>query len=188
MPPLRPPIPRAPGIPWIVFGLMAAGLLVVGSRLGLATSTETRYAEIGREMYVSGDWVIPTMNGAPHLEKPPFTYWALAAAYALAGVNDVAARLPGLLAGALTLLVIGGVVRRLAPPDDPDPRGLAPACLWRRRSPRSWSCRTRSPPTRGSSSRRPPPARRSSRGSARTAGPVSAPSSASTPPWGSACS
>ena len=111
----------------MTFALLAAGLLVAGSRIGLTTSTETRYAEIAREMYASGDPVVPTLNGAPHLEKPPFTYWTLAAAYAVAGVNDVAARLPGLLAAALTLLVVGGVVRRLAPPDDPDPRGLGRA-------------------------------------------------------------
>jgi 4-amino-4-deoxy-L-arabinose transferase-like glycosyltransferase len=98
-------------------------VLLAGSAIGLATSTETRYAEIGREMQATGDLVVPRLNGAPHLEKPPWTYWALAAAYAVAGANDLAARLPGLLAGALTLLVVAGVVRRHAPASDPDPRG-----------------------------------------------------------------
>ncbi len=104
-----------------MYAVLAAGLLVAFSRLGLATSTETRYAEIGREMRESGDAVVPTFNGAPHLEKPPFAYWGIALAFLMAGVNDVAARLPSLLAGLLTLLVVAKAARRLAPPDEPDP-------------------------------------------------------------------
>ena len=114
-PPLRTDAPDATrGSVLVTFAVLALALLWA-AEAGLATSTETRYAEIGREMRVSGDLVVPTLNGAPHLEKPPWTYWALAAAYVVAGANDLAARIPGLLAGVLTLLVIRGVVYRHAP-------------------------------------------------------------------------
>jgi len=91
------------------------GALAVGSLVGLATSTETRYAEMGREMAASGDLVVPRFGGAPRLEKPPFDAWSTAAALALLGASDVAARVPHLLAGLLTLLVVAAAVRRLAP-------------------------------------------------------------------------
>jgi 4-amino-4-deoxy-L-arabinose transferase-like glycosyltransferase len=97
--------------------------LCIGGRLGLVEPTESRYAEIGREMQASGDFVVPTFDGAPHVEKPPLTYWALAASYAALGVNDVAARVPGLLAGVAIVLLVAAGVRRT--PRGPGEDGVA---------------------------------------------------------------
>jgi len=41
---------------------------------------EGRYAEIAREMVVSGDYVTPRDNFELYFEKPPLVYWAEAAA------------------------------------------------------------------------------------------------------------
>lgn len=98
----------------ILVGILFAWLLAVGSLVGPASSTETRYAEMGREMQVSGDWVIPMLDGAPLLEKPPFVYWANAAAYAVLGVSDLTARVPSVLAGLLVLLVVAFGAKRLS--------------------------------------------------------------------------
>jgi 4-amino-4-deoxy-L-arabinose transferase-like glycosyltransferase len=92
-----------------------AGLLAVGAAIGPTSSTETRYCAMAREMLVSGDWIVPTFNGAPLLEKPPFEYWSTAASMAVLGVNDVAPRVPHLLAGLLVALVAAAVARRFAP-------------------------------------------------------------------------
>lgn len=105
----------------LLLPLLVAVLLLVGARTGLVGSTETRYAEIARAMVERGDPVVPTLNGAPHLEKPPFTYWVLALTFLVTGASDVAARLPSLLAAALTVWVVAGAARRLAPPGT-DPR------------------------------------------------------------------
>lgn len=79
--------------------------------LGLSTRSitrpdEGRYAEIAREMAVSGDWVVPHLNGIPYFEKPPLQYWATAAAIDLLGPTELAARLWTALTGLLGLLVV----------------------------------------------------------------------------------
>lgn len=99
--------------------VVAAGLLLVGAAVGPSSSTETRYCAMAREMVESGDLVVPRFNGAPLLEKPPFEYWATSTAFRLFGVSDVVARLPHLLAGALVVLLVGFVVRRLSPSGGP---------------------------------------------------------------------
>src|SRR5213080_2309864 len=34
-----------------------------------------QYAGAAREMMVRGDWIIPTQDGVPRLQKPPLVYW-----------------------------------------------------------------------------------------------------------------
>jgi len=59
----------------------------------LVKPDEGRYAEIPREMAVSGDWVTPRLNGIKYFEKPPMQYWATAAAYRAFGASPGTARL-----------------------------------------------------------------------------------------------
>ena len=66
---------------------------------------EGRYAEIAREMAVSGDWVTPRLNGIKYFEKPPLQYWVTAAAFKTFGENEWTARLwPGITGFASVLL------------------------------------------------------------------------------------
>ncbi len=61
----------------------------------LCDPTEGRYAEIGRQMVVSGDWVVPRIDArAPFLGKPPLSFWATAVSVGLLGPTEFAARLP----------------------------------------------------------------------------------------------
>lgn len=60
----------------------------------LWTPDEPRDAEIAREI---GFTAVPTLNGAPFLEKPPLYFWTVAASYKLFGVSASAARLPSIL-------------------------------------------------------------------------------------------
>ena len=71
---------------------------------GLNEPDEGRFAEIGREMAVTGDWLTPRLNGVPHLPKPPLTYWMIAASIKAFGPTEFAARLPAALAALMTLL------------------------------------------------------------------------------------
>jgi len=64
------------------------------SSFGLIGADEPRYAQVAREMLERRDWVTPTLNGSPWLEKPPLYYWQAIVAYKIFGVSDWAARLP----------------------------------------------------------------------------------------------
>jgi 4-amino-4-deoxy-L-arabinose transferase len=89
-----------------------AYLLPLGSR-HLVVPDETRYAEIPREMIVSGDWIVPHINGARYFEKPVLGYWIHAASLLLLGENNFAVRLPSALAVGLTAVLIYILVYRM---------------------------------------------------------------------------
>ena len=93
------------GFVWILFFLDLGGL-------GLVGPDEPRYAQIAREMLVSGDFVTPRYFGDPWLEKPVLYYWLAAAAYWLFGVNEFGARLPSALAAVLGVFCVYLVGRR----------------------------------------------------------------------------
>jgi len=80
---------------------------------GLKEPDEGRYAEIGREMAFSNDWLIPRLNGFEHFQKPPMLYWATAASIKLFGVNEWAARLPSALSALGTILFTFWIGSRL---------------------------------------------------------------------------
>jgi 4-amino-4-deoxy-L-arabinose transferase-like glycosyltransferase len=87
-------------------GLLAAVLAFSG--LGarpLISPAEARYALIAREMVESGDWIQPHFNHARFYEKPPLTYWCVAASYRLFGFTEFASRLPSALAYVGTVLL-----------------------------------------------------------------------------------
>lgn len=76
---------------WAILCAVLVAVAFQGSR-GLYDSTEGRYAECAREMLVSGDFLRPTLDFAPHWTKPPLTYWAIAAGVRVFGRNAWGAR------------------------------------------------------------------------------------------------
>jgi 4-amino-4-deoxy-L-arabinose transferase-like glycosyltransferase len=58
---------------------------------------EGRYAEIAREMVVSGEYITPRDDQVRYFEKPPLVYWAEAVAIRLFGADEFAVRLPAAL-------------------------------------------------------------------------------------------
>src|SRR5262249_48335311 len=57
--------------------LLCVSLVLFFSRLGcpLQEPEESRYAEIPRQMLVTGNFWVPVLNGQPYLDKPPLLYW-----------------------------------------------------------------------------------------------------------------
>jgi 4-amino-4-deoxy-L-arabinose transferase-like glycosyltransferase len=79
----------------------------------LVRPDEGRYAEIAREMALTGDWVTPRLNGIKYFEKPPLQYWMTAAAYKAFGEHEWTARLWAALTGFAGVLLVGFAGARL---------------------------------------------------------------------------
>ncbi|MEY2485758.1 MAG: hypothetical protein QOH39_1406 [Verrucomicrobiota bacterium] len=94
-----------------VFLIALAALVQVGTTGwgDLYNETDGQYAGAAREMIESRQWLLPTNDGVPRLQKPPLLYWLIVICYKGFGVNATAARLPVALAivatTALTFLI-----------------------------------------------------------------------------------
>ncbi|HEV8336229.1 MAG TPA: glycosyltransferase family 39 protein [Candidatus Polarisedimenticolia bacterium] len=92
-----------------LFLLLAVAAVMLTAHLGdegLTDPDESAYAESVREMVERGDWLVPHLYGEPLLDKPIFFYWAMGASFRLFGENELAARLPSVLAALVLLLAV----------------------------------------------------------------------------------
>ncbi len=86
--------------------------LMLGYR-DLIDPDEGRYAEIAREMLVTGDWITPRLNGFKYFEKPPLQYWGSAVSMIIFGETSAAARIWSAGLGFIGALWTGFVGARL---------------------------------------------------------------------------
>jgi len=101
-------------IPAIIFWIVAAFILFwyIGAR-GL-WGAENRWAEIVREMRLTGDYFHPCINGKPYFDKPLLSYWFIALVAAVTGrLDEWTVRLPSAIAGLLGLWATMNLGRRL---------------------------------------------------------------------------
>jgi 4-amino-4-deoxy-L-arabinose transferase len=96
--------------------LWYAAKIVHGRVSPLYSPDEGRYTDVALQMLEDGDWLHPKLHPEfPHWSKPPLTYWLIAASFSVVGRNEFAARLPGALAFAGTILLLARIGRRLVP-------------------------------------------------------------------------
>ena len=105
-PPALPPPPTRHALLVILIALAALLHVVTVGTGDLYSETEGQYAGAAREMVASHNWLLPTNNGIPRLQKPPLLYWVIIASYKILGVNEAAARLPVALAVVATVALI----------------------------------------------------------------------------------
>lgn len=98
---------------WPLLAGFMALLLVLAALRPLAYPDEGRYAEIGRWMLQSGDWLIPRLDGLPFFHKPPLLYWLEALSFATLGAHPWVARLTPALHAGLMLVTLYLAARRL---------------------------------------------------------------------------
>jgi 4-amino-4-deoxy-L-arabinose transferase-like glycosyltransferase len=87
--------------------VLFAGL---GAR-GLNEPDEGRYAATAREMAAGSDWLVPTLNGIPRLQKPPILHGLTAAGFRGLGESEWTARLPSALAALVTVVLMWAIGR-----------------------------------------------------------------------------
>ncbi len=96
--------------------LLAAMALLTLPNLGVQSLwdvDEGVNAEAAREMMEAGTWISPLFNFELRTAKPALLYWLQMTSYSMFGVNEFAARLPSVLAGMATVLLVYELARRM---------------------------------------------------------------------------
>ncbi len=79
--------------PSVFIFLVSGVLLYPCMSFPLFEPDEGRYAQIPREMLTAREWIVPTLQGEPYLDKPPLFYWLVMLSYSIFGYSAGAARL-----------------------------------------------------------------------------------------------
>ena len=91
--------------------LLHLGTIGIGD---LYSETEGQYAAAAREMIQTGQYLLPTNDSIPRLQKPPLLYWLIIASYKLFGVHTAATRVPIALSVVATAIFTFLIGERLA--------------------------------------------------------------------------
>jgi 4-amino-4-deoxy-L-arabinose transferase-like glycosyltransferase len=88
--------------------------------LGLASRSyfpidETRYATVAWNMWLSGDYLVPYLNGIAYSHKPPLLFWLMNLGWKIFGVNDWWPRLIPSFFALLSVLITRKIATLLWP-------------------------------------------------------------------------
>jgi hypothetical protein len=109
-----------------------AALFVYGYRVWDAPldRTEPHRALVAHQMVLSGDWLLPRLNGELYLRKPPLIYWVEAVAERVTGhAQPWAWRLPSVVGSALLAAVVAAWAGRWFGSAAVGPAGIAVLAL-----------------------------------------------------------
>jgi 4-amino-4-deoxy-L-arabinose transferase-like glycosyltransferase len=115
----------SPHVPWRWLALWCVLLLPLAILFPPIPVDETRYLTAAWEMYNSGQWLVPTVNGAWYSDKSPLLFWLIAGGWEIVGVHTWVARVEALVVALGMLLAL----RRLASRLGMDARG-AETAMW----------------------------------------------------------
>lgn len=76
---------------------------------------ETRYLTVAWEMHLSGNWLVPHLNGEAYHHKPPLLFWLINIGWLAFGVNETWGRAVAPLSGLAALFLTWILGRRLWP-------------------------------------------------------------------------
>jgi 4-amino-4-deoxy-L-arabinose transferase-like glycosyltransferase len=120
---LRPRVERPDRRAWerrgvaLLLGILLLVSVFYGVTAGkpqLFDQIDGQYAGAAREMLVRGDWLVPTQDGIPRLQKPPLTYWLILLSYRVLGVSEFSARLPITLATAGWFFAVAALATKVS--------------------------------------------------------------------------
>lgn len=118
----------APRDRWFVLLLLAWAAFALASiwLRPLWPVDETRYVGVAWEMWLRGDFLVPTINGEPYSHKPPLLFWLIHLGWAVFGVNDWWPRLVAPLCALGSLFLLQHLARLLWPAE----RDVHAAAAW----------------------------------------------------------
>lgn len=95
-------------IPWTWILIIAGAILYIPfiGGVSLFDWDEINFAEISREMIMTGDYLNIQVDYKPFFEKPPLFFWLQVLCMKVFGINEFAARLPNAIAGSITLVLL----------------------------------------------------------------------------------
>jgi 4-amino-4-deoxy-L-arabinose transferase-like glycosyltransferase len=100
--------------PYLILTLICGGVFFFNlGNSALFEEDEPKNAECGREMFVKGEWIVPTFNEELRTDKPIFLYWLMLSSFHLFGMNEFAARLPSAMLSTGSVLLVFLLGRRL---------------------------------------------------------------------------
>jgi 4-amino-4-deoxy-L-arabinose transferase-like glycosyltransferase len=99
----------------ILLLIAAAGVILLFSGLSVRSlwGSEGRWAVVAKEMILSGNYFLPTINGEIYFDKPLMSYWMIIPFAWMGGMSETASRLPSACAGAGAALLLFSMGRRL---------------------------------------------------------------------------
>jgi len=97
----------------LLFALVALYQVGTAGAPAIFDELSGQYAGATRGLLESGDWLVPSLNGVPRLQKPPLVYWLTAPSIAAFGNSTLAARLPTALMDLLLVVATASLGRRL---------------------------------------------------------------------------
>ncbi|GDY14199.1 hypothetical protein LBMAG53_30770 [Planctomycetota bacterium] len=99
--------------------LIAAAIAVAGiATRPVLPVDELRYLAVAWEMHLSGNWLVPTLDGQPYSHKPPLLFWLINLGWLVLGPVEWWARAVAPLAGMACLVLTAAIGRRLWPTSD----------------------------------------------------------------------
>ncbi len=104
-------------LPELAILALAAAVLLYGLGVRSLNRQEGRWAEISREMMLTGDYFHPAIGGEPYDDKPVVGYWLVAFAGKLTGhLDESDVRLPSAIGGLVIIACTLWIGRRLWTP------------------------------------------------------------------------
>ncbi len=110
----EPAYPGTPRLVWVWFAALVSALISLWAR-PLLPVDETRYLAVAWEMWRTGDFLVPHINGETYSHKPPLLFWMMHAGWSVFGVNTWWPRLIPFLLLTANALMLRRLGRQLWP-------------------------------------------------------------------------
>jgi 4-amino-4-deoxy-L-arabinose transferase-like glycosyltransferase len=95
---------------WALVSMLAFAIYLQGATVPFSNTAESQEALVAWEMVDGGNLVLPRVNGELIPSKPPLYHWMVVAFSGLTGsIDELAARLPSIAAGAATVGIVYAV-------------------------------------------------------------------------------